>query len=181
MRIAKEALADDNNFVATVTSGSKGDYFNIAQITGLLGQQNFTGQRIQPTLNNNRRTLPHYPFDIPDKETEYESKGFIKNSFIHGLNPREFWFHAVPGREGVTDTAMKTAQSGYIQRRMVKMGEDIKVDNDTTVRNSRGFIYQFQYGDDGLDGSQTVVKQGEPTVCDVSRLVDKLNLESELK
>ena len=181
MRIAKEALADDNNFVATVTSGSKGDYFNIAQITGLLGQQNFTGQRIQPTLNNNRRTLPHYPFDIPDKETEYESKGFIKNSFIHGLNPREFWFHAVPGREGVTDTAMKTAQSGYIQRRMVKMGEDIKVDNDTTIRNSRGFIYQFQYGDDGLDGSQTVVKDGEPTVCDISRLVDKLNLESELK
>ena len=97
------------------------------------------------------------------------------------MNPREFWFHAVPGREGVTDTAMKTAQSGYIQRRMVKMGEDIKVDNDTTVRNSRGFIYQFQYGDDGLDGSQTVVKQGEPTVCDVSRLVGKLNLESELK
>ena len=180
MRIAKEALAEDNNFVSTVTSGSKGDYFNIAQITGLLGQQNFTGQRIQPTLNNNRRTLPHYSFDIKDKETEYESKGFIKNSFIHGLNPREFWFHAIPGREGVTDTAMKTAQSGYIQRRMVKMGEDIKIENDSTVRNSRGYIYQFQYGDDGLDGSSTIIKEEEPSICDISRLVDKLNLECEM-
>ena len=41
MKLAKDALADDNNFISTVTSGSKGDYFNIAQIAGLLGQQNF--------------------------------------------------------------------------------------------------------------------------------------------
>ena len=133
----KPSLSDckDNNFLSTVTSGSKGDFFNIAQITGLLGQQNFSGARIEPSLNNNTRTLPHYPFHKLSKEVEYESRGFIKNSFIHGIDPREFWFHAITGREGVTDTAMKTAQSGYIQRRMVKIGEDIQVKNDVTVRN----------------------------------------------
>ena len=176
MRIAKEALPSTNNFIATVTAGSKGDYFNIAQITGLLGQQNFSGERIQATLNNNTRTLPHYSFDIKDKETEYESHGFIKNSFIYGLNPREFWFHAITGREGVTDTAMKTAHSGYIQRRMVKVGEDVQIKNDGTVRNAHESIVQFHYGDDGLDATQTVIVDGKPQICDISRIVDRLNL-----
>ena len=181
MRIAKEALSDNNNFISTVTSGSKGDYFNIAQITGLLGQQNFSGQRIQPCLNNNTRTLPHYPFHKVSKEVEYESKGFIKNSFIHGIDPREFWFHAITGREGVTDTAMKTAQSGYIQRRMVKIGEDIQIKNDGTVRNAVGSIYQFKYGNDGLDPEKAVIIDGKPQVCNVNRIVDQLNFQCEMK
>ena len=109
MKLAKEALGNNNNFIATVTAGSKGDYFNIAQITGLLGQQNFMGERIKPTLNHSTRTLPHYPFEIKSKEQEYESKGFVSNSFIHGLNPKEFWFHAITGREGLTDTTMKNS------------------------------------------------------------------------
>ena len=62
MKLAKDALADDNNFISTVTSGSKGDYFNIAQIAGLLGQQNFSGGRIKPALNKGRRSIPHYNF-----------------------------------------------------------------------------------------------------------------------
>ena len=179
MRIAKQALSTNNNFISTVTSGSKGDYFNIAQITGLLGQQNFSGQRIKPSINKNTRTLPHYPFEDLIEEKQFESRGFIRNSFIHGLNPREFWFHAITGREGVTDTAMKTAHSGYIQRRMVKLAEDIQVKYDGTVRNASGSIYQFQYGQDGLDACQSTIIDGIPQVCDVSRLVDKLNLRYE--
>ena len=70
MRLAKEALHPDNNFIQTVTSGSKGDYFNIAQITGLLGQQNFSGGRIQYSLNNETRALPHYPFEDLTKEQD---------------------------------------------------------------------------------------------------------------
>ena len=164
------------NFVSTVTSGSKGDYFNIAQITGILGQQNHAGQRITPTLTNKTRTLPFYPIneELP-KDMEYESRGFIKNSFIHGLNPREFWFHSITGREGVTDTAMKTAQSGYIQRRMVKVGEDVAIKYDGTVRNSNESIIQFQYGNEGLDPTKTVIVNGKPQICDIGRLVDRLN------
>jgi DNA-directed RNA polymerase beta' subunit len=106
MKIAKESMSKTNNFLSTVYSGSKGDFFNIAQITGLLGQQNLLGQRVAPTLNHGKRTLPHYPFENMDKETEYESRGFVRHSFIEGLNPQEFYFHCMSGREGICDTAM---------------------------------------------------------------------------
>lgn len=104
MRLAKEALKSDNSFLKTVYSGSKGDFFNICQITGLLGQQNITGKRIQPQFNQGRRTLPHYKLDEKlNQDKEYESKGFIRHSFMRGLTPQEFWFHAMSGREGITD------------------------------------------------------------------------------
>ena len=110
LAIAKNALDSDNSFVQTVISGSKGDYFNIAQITGLLGQQNLNGKRIQPCLSDMSRTLPHYPIDPAqyNDETRYESKGFIRSCFVKGLAPRDFYFHAMTGREGITDTAMKS-------------------------------------------------------------------------
>ena len=177
MKIAKDALPDTNNFISTVSSGSKGDYFNIAQITGLLGQQNLTGARIPYTLNGNTRSLPHYPFENLSQKKEYESKGFIKNSFIHGLNPFEFWFHSLTGREGITDTAMKTATSGYIQRRIIKLSEDIQIKYDSTVRNSNNNIIQFQYGDDNLDGSKTIILNGKPQICDMKRIINYLNNE----
>lgn len=103
LRIAKDALSSDNNFLSTVHSGSKGDFFNIAQITGLLGQQNLKGARVESVLNHGKRTLPHYPLEGLTVEEEYESRGFISSSFIKGLNPKEFYFHAMSGREGICD------------------------------------------------------------------------------
>ena len=103
MKIAKDAMSPTNNFLSTVYSGSKGDFFNIAQLTGLLGQQNLFGKRVQPTLSNGKRTLPHYPFEKMDSEDSYESRGFVRHSFIEGLNPQEFFFHAMSGREGICD------------------------------------------------------------------------------
>jgi DNA-directed RNA polymerase beta' subunit len=103
LKIAKDALDQNNNFLSTVKSGSKGDYFNVAQITGLLGQQNLLGQRVNPVLNNGKRTLPHYPFENLSIEMEYESRGFIDSSFIVGLNPKQFYMHAMSGREGCCD------------------------------------------------------------------------------
>jgi len=179
LRIAKNALDSGNNFLATVNSGSKGDFFNIAQITGLLGQQNLSGKRVPKHLNRGRRTLPHYPLENMTKEMEYESRGFIRHSFIHGLNPQEFYFHAMSGREGITDTAMGTSKSGYIQRRIVKVMEDISVKYDQTVRNLEGNIYQFNYNEDGFDPSESLVKKGENYPCDISRLVERLNMECE--
>lgn len=180
LRIAKNALDPANNFLATVNSGSKGDFFNIAQITGLLGQQNLSGKRIPKHLNRGRRTLPHYPLkEEMTKEMDYESRGFIKHSFIHGLNPQEFYFHAMSGREGITDTAMGTSKSGYIQRRIVKVLEDISVKYDNTVRNLEGSIYQFNYNEDGIDPAETLYKHGVNCAFDVSRIVDKLNMECE--
>jgi DNA-directed RNA polymerase II subunit RPB1 len=175
LRIAKDALKKDNNFLATVKSGSKGDFFNIAQITGVIGQQNIKGKRIPYQLNNNSRALPHYPFELTTSLEEYESRGFISSSFIHGLNPKESYFHAMSGRDGISDTAMGTANSGYMQRKMVKLLEDMKVQYDGTVRDAQNNIYQFSYGNDGFDCKKTVKVGNSQEFCNVSRIVDKLN------
>jgi DNA-directed RNA polymerase II subunit RPB1 len=177
MAIAQKALETTNNFLATVTSGAKGDYFNIAQITGLLGQQNLNGERIQPMLNNFSRTLPHYPVEKVhyNEDMSFESRGFIRSSFIHGLKPREYFFHAMTGREGITDTAMKTATSGYIQRRMIKIAEDVQVKYDGTVRNSANSIIQMAYGDNFLDPMHTVFVKNKPMPCNISRIMKKIN------
>jgi DNA-directed RNA polymerase beta' subunit len=179
MAIAKNALAPDNHFLSTVISGAKGDYFNIAQITGLLGQQNLNGQRILPVLSNQKRTLPHYPLD-PQQYTDdmkYESTGFIRSSFVHGLSPREFYFHAMTGREGITDTAMKTATSGYIQRRMIKIAEDIQVKYDGTVRNANNSVIQFAYGENFMDPVNTTFRGGQPLPCDILSIAERVNAE----
>jgi DNA-directed RNA polymerase beta' subunit len=173
MKIAKDSLSPDNGFVATVTSGSKGDYFNVCQITGLLGQQNVSGKPIQPMLNEKTRALPHFPFETGCED--FTSTGFVTHSFIRGLKPHEYFFHAMSGREGVSDTALKTAVSGYTQRKMVKMLEDIQVKYDGTVRNSAGEIIQWEYAADGLDRTETILRDGESDFCDIARLVDRLN------
>jgi DNA-directed RNA polymerase beta' subunit len=180
MKIAKDAMRTDNNFLVTVTSGAKGDYFNIAQITGLLGQQNLEGKRVAPTLSHGKRTLPHYPFEKLSKEREYESRGFIRHSFIRGLTPQEFFFHAMSGREGVADTAMGTATSGYIQRKIVKVCEDIKIQYDQTVRDATGKIYQFYYGENGYDSTKTIRVNNQVNACDVKRLIERLNTSYEI-
>jgi len=181
LRIAKDALDKDNNFLSTVLSGSKGDFFNIAQITGLLGQQNLKGQRIPLMLNHGKRSLPHYPFDELDPEIEYESRGFIDRGFLRGLNPRQFFFHAMTGREGISDTAMGTATSGYMQRRIIKLTEDMKIQEDGSVRDIPGKIYQIYYGQNGVDPSTTISVDGEQEICNISRMVAKLNMKHEVK
>lgn len=183
-KLVKDHLPADNAFVATVTSGSKGEYFNITQITSMLGQQMHMGKRIQMTLNRGRRTLPHYPFE-KEKYTvlqEFESRGFIKNSFLHGLNPQEFIWHAMSGREGCSDSSMKTANSGYIQRKMIKVMEDIQVKYDGTIRNTNNWVIQWAYGGDGFDrGSCSFNKDGRVFFVDVDRIADRLNNEFELE
>ncbi|GHV49454.1 hypothetical protein AGMMS49579_01150 [Spirochaetia bacterium] len=177
LKIAKEALNKNNNFISTVESGSKGDYFNIAQITGLLGQQNIYSKRIPLLLNNNTRSLPHYLKDVNklSLQDEYESRGFITSSFTKGLKPTEFFFHTMSGRKGISDTAMSTADSGYNMRRIIKCVENIKTEYDGTVRDGNGKIYQNVYGYCGYDPSMLIDGQ----ICDVERLVERLNLEYE--
>ena len=188
--LAKDALKPNNGFVSTVKAGSKGDFFNISQITGLLGQQNLNGERIPhlikglETYDNNtldsKRTLCYYPDNGVTLEDEYESRGFIKHSFIRGLNPKEFFFHAMTARSGIIDTSLGTAKSGYIQRKIIKLGEDLKVGYDGTVRNALNTICQLNYGDDGFDRSNMIHVDGELQFVDVSRLCDQLNTNYEL-
>jgi len=144
----KESLPKDNRIVqmnGDGGSGAKGDKLNISQMVALLGQQMVAGKRVQYTLQD--RTLPHFA----KYDHGIESRGFVENSFIQGLKPAEFFFHAMGGREGLIDTAVKTSDSGYIQRKLVKNMEDLHVEYDGTVRNVNGSIIQFNYGGDGID------------------------------
>lgn len=179
LRLATDALRKDNNLIRTVAAGSKGDAFNIAQITGLLGQQNLKGQRVPYMLNHGKRTMVQYPYECINAPMEYESKGFISSSFIKGLNPRECYMHAMSGRESCSDTAQGTWLSGYMQRRIIKLAEDLKVQYDGTVRDVGGSIYQMCYGSEGYDPTCTIRVGKDQEVCDVERLVTKLNMKYE--
>ncbi|KAK4416074.1 DNA-directed RNA polymerase II subunit RPB1 [Sesamum alatum] len=142
---AQKSLSESNNLKAMVTAGSKGSFINISQMTACVGQQNVEGKRIPFGFVD--RTLPHFTKD----DYGPESRGFVENSYLRGLTPQEFFFHAMGGREGLIDTAVKTSETGYIQRRLVKAMEDIMVKYDGTVRNSLGDVIQFLYGEDGMD------------------------------
>ena len=161
-----KSLPKDNAIVQMVDSGSKGGPQNITQMVALLGQQLIEGKRVQYTLQD--RTLPHFA----RYDDGVESRGFVQSSFMNGLLPAEFFFHAQAGREGLIDTAVKTSDTGYIQRRLMKTMEDQHVEYDGTVRNVTGSIVQFAYGEDGIDSiaveSQTC-ELGSMTMEDVYR------------
>ncbi|KAI8353137.1 hypothetical protein B0O80DRAFT_403006 [Mortierella sp. GBAus27b] len=144
-KMAQKSLREDNNVKQMVISGSKGSFINVSQMTACVGQQNVEGKRIP--FGFKYRTLPHFTKD----DHSPESRGFVENSYLRGLTPQEFFFHAMGGREGLIDTAVKTAETGYIQRRLVKALEDVMVKYDGTVRNSLGHVIQFCYGEDGMD------------------------------
>jgi len=140
-------LDSENRALYMVNSGSKGKLTNIAQMISCLGQQNVDGKRIPHSTND--RTLPHY-YKYDDSA---ESRGFVENSFISGQTPQEFFFHAMGGREGLIDTAVKTSTTGYVQRQLIKAMEDLRVSYDYSVRSANGSIVQFIYGDDGMDAT----------------------------
>ncbi len=144
-KIGRESLSKENRFVIMVNAGSKGSDLNISQMISCLGQQNVDNKRIPYGFDS--RTLPHFT-KYDDSPT---ARGFVENSFIAGLTPEELFFHAMGGRIGIIDTAVKTSQTGYIQRRLIKGLEDLKVEYDMTVRNNKNKIIQYSYGDDGFD------------------------------
>ena len=147
-RTGRAVLADidpANSIHQAVMSGSKGNSINISQIMACVGQQSVEGRRINIQRNV---SLSCYTSEYDDSPQKH---GFVSNSYLLGLTPQEYFFHAMGGREGLVDTAVKTAATGYISRRLVKMMESIHTEYDKTVRSSSGEIVQFIYGGDGID------------------------------
>lgn len=138
-------LSKVNPPMIMATCGSKGSSINVSQMVAVVGQQIINQERVMDGFQD--RTLPHFPKNA----RQPPSKGFVRNSFFSGLTPSEFVFHAMSGREGLVDTAVKTAETGYMSRRLMKSLEDLSTQYDSTVRNSSGAIIQFQYGDDKRD------------------------------
>ena len=141
------SLALENRLVSMVRAGSKGSNLNIAQMLACVGQQAPEGRRIP--LGFTDRTLPHFK----KYDDGAEARGFVESSFIKGLSPQEFFFHAMSGREGLIDTAVKTADTGYVQRQLVKAMEDLVTQNDGSVRDAKMNIIQRHYGEDGINAT----------------------------
>jgi DNA-directed RNA polymerase subunit A' len=161
-KTADRAFPDDNSGVIMASTGARGSTLNIGQMTAALGQQSIRGRRI--TKGYRDRSLPHFKAN----DANPDSKGFVKSNYRDGLSPLEFFFHAMGGREGLVDTAVRTQQSGYMQRRLINALEHMKIEYDQTVRDPHGNIIQFVYGEDGIDPAKS--DHGE--AVNISRLIE---------
>ncbi len=159
-------LGMENSGIIMTRSGARGSSLNIGQMMGSVGQQSIRGKRIMRGYEN--RTLPHFK----ENDSTPEARGFVYNCYRDGLNPIEFFFHAMGGREGLVDTAVRTQQSGYMQRRLINALEHLRVEYDGTVRNSVGDVIQFQYGEDGVDPAKS--DHGE--AVNVQLLIDRTRI-----
>jgi DNA-directed RNA polymerase subunit A' len=168
--IAEDHFVDDNPAVIMAESGARGSLLNLTQMAACVGQQAVRGERINRGYED--RTLSHYkPNDL-----SAEAHGFVEHSYRGGLTPREFFFHAMGGREGLVDTAVRTSKSGYLQRRLINALSELETQYDGTVRDTRDTIVQFEFGEDGTSPVQ--VSSNEDNEIDVGAIADRV-LEAE--
>lgn len=157
-KLAKNSMdkGDRNALNIMRNSGAKGSVINLAQIAAFVGQQNIKGKRMPMQLSHNSRCLPSFlPGDLSP-----EARGFVEHNYLRGLTPQEAFFHAGAGRDGVIATALKTAETGYMQKKIARKVEDFKIWIDGTVRDANGRIISFMYGDDGMDAKKLVSVKG---------------------
>ncbi|WP_456375339.1 DNA-directed RNA polymerase subunit A' [Methanocaldococcus sp.] len=166
-QIAEKYLGMDNHAVIMAVTGARGNILNITQMAACLGQQSVRGRRIFRGYRG--RVLPHFEKGSLDAR----SHGFVRSSYKKGLSPTEFFFHAMGGREGLVDQAVRTAQSGYMQRRLINALQDLKTEFDGVVRDSRGIIIQFKYGEDGVD--PMLADRGKSV--NIDRIIDKIKMK----
>ena len=159
---ADQQLEKNNAARIMATTGARGSSLNIGQMAGALGQQSIRGNRLNKGYNN--RALPHFK----ENDDNPDAHGFVKSNYRDGLSTIEFFFHAMGGREGLVDTAVRTQQSCYMQRRLVNALEHIKLEYDNTVRDPHCHIIQFLYGEDGID----VAKSDHGEAFNINRLVE---------
>lgn len=168
-KIADQDFTLDNSGIVMTRTGARGSSLNIGQISACVGQQAVRGKRIMRGYVS--RALPHFKAG----DATPKARGFVYSSYQTGLDVVEFFFHAMGGREGLVDTAVRTQQSGYMQRRLINALEHLRLEYDDTVRNSAGDIIQFHYGEDGVDPA----KSDHGKAVNVSRLVDQIKIATE--
>ncbi len=167
--VADEDFEIENAGIIMTRTGARGSNLNIGQMAASVGQQAVRGKRIMRGYVN--RALPHFKAGDPTPK----ARGFVYASYTTGLDPIEYFFHAMGGREGLVDTAVRTQQSGYMQRRLINALEQLRVEYDGTVRNSSGDIIQLTYGEDGIDPA----KSDHGKAVNVSRLIDQVKIMVE--
>ena len=172
-KLIMNSLDNNNNFFVMINSGSKGNGTNITEIMGALGQNILKFSRIDKDLKN--RTLPHY-YQNDDRPL---ARGYIEHSYYEGLSPQEFFFHHMCGREGLIDTAIKTAETGYISRKLMKALEDIGVKYDGLVRTGNNIVIQYIYGDNNIDQTKQCKIKLHSLVLDNKELKKKYSFNSK--
>jgi DNA-directed RNA polymerase subunit A' len=164
--IAETHFEDDNPAVVMAESGARGSMLNLTQMAGCVGQQAVRGERINRGYED--RTLSHFaPNDL-----SAEAHGFVENSYRGGLTPKEFFFHAMGGREGLVDTAVRTSKSGYLQRRLINALSELEAQYDGTIRDTSDTIVQFEFGEDGT--SPVKVSSTEDNDIDVDQIAERV-------
>ena len=161
-KMISKSVSLTNNAIIMSRAG-KGNITNLAQTSVLVGQQALRGKRIERGYKNRTLTL----FKEHDKSPE--SRGFVRHCYKNGLNPIEFFFHAMTGRDSLMDTALRTPKSGYLYRRLANALQDLKVEYDCTVRDASKTIVQFSYGEDKID-----VSRSENGTIDVKKIIDEV-------
>ena len=164
-------MAVENHSVVMARTGARASMLNLTQITACVGQQAVRGGRIERGYLN--RTLPHFK----KGELGAKAKGFVHSSYKSGLDPIEFFFHAMGGREGLVDTAIRTAQSGYMQRRLVNALQDLQVKPSGLVTDNQGNVIQTMFGEDGVDPAKSDF--GKP--ADLNKLIDEIRIKTDAK
>ncbi len=147
--IASEKLGISNHAVIMALTGARGSPLNLAQMAACVGQQSVRGERV--IRGYNKRTLSHFK----QGDLSAKARGFVRSCYRDGLSPIEFFFHAMGGREGLVDTAVRTSTSGYMQRRLINALQDIRNEYDGTVRDADSNIIQLEFGEDGVDPTKS--------------------------
>ncbi len=160
-QIIKGVVHDANHAAVMILSGARGSITSLIQMSACVGQQALRGRRIEKGYRD--RTLSCFRRG----DLTPEARGFIIHCFKHGINPKEFFFHAITGRDALMDTALRTPKSGYLYRRLANAMQDLRVEYDGTVRDANGRIIQFSYGEDGID-----VARSENGKVDVQRIIN---------
>jgi len=153
-----------NNVFIMARTGARGSTLNITQMAATLGQQSIRGARIS------RGFRDRYTAHFKSGDLGAKARGFVENSFVEGLTPTEMFFHAAGGREGLVDTAVRTSQSGYMQRRLINALQDLYVEYDLSVRSIEGSMVQMIYGEDGIDPMKGIHEKS----VDIDRLIERV-------
>ncbi|MBI2565248.1 DNA-directed RNA polymerase subunit A' [Candidatus Woesearchaeota archaeon] len=161
--LIKKHLDKTTHTAIMAESGARGNILNVVQMSACVGQQALRGKRIEKGFK--QRTLSCFKRN----DLSPEARGFVRSGYKAGLNPKEFFFHAITGRDSLMDTALRTPKSGYLYRRLANAMQDLKVEYDKTVRDASKKIIQFHYGEDDLDVSKT-----ESGVIDVKKIIEQV-------
>ncbi|MGV8171592.1 MAG: DNA-directed RNA polymerase subunit A' [Candidatus Woesearchaeota archaeon] len=165
-KIVADTARLDSELMIMIKSGGAGNLLNLAQMSACVGQQAMRGGRISKGYEG--RTLSTFKRN----DIGPAARGFIKEGFKDGLKPHELFFMSMTGRDSLMDTALRTPKSGYLYRRLANAMQDLKIDNDFTVRDASNKIVQFVYGEDGID-----VTKSENGRINVKRIIDRVLAE----